>query len=317
MRALRLFAIILLLALPAFAGEDGVIGSLTVDPSDPETVYAGTPRGLFKTTDGGETWTLISPAAQADVLAIADDAIYARFLARGLVRSTDGGETWSEVPGLPLGISDVAADPRNPDRIWAATGSKIWLSSDGGATWQARRKPVNRRPQPLTDLEVDPAGPWVYVLTTNGFFRSADLGNTWQLGQGITHVSPYLWQVVADPLNPSVLYLSTTQDLFRSLDRGATWKRVGAKTIAGGFVRDLVASEGRVYISILRKGIYFSSDRGTTWTRGAQGPNDPVALAAAPGVIYVSSEGRGHSGGLYRSFDRGVTWERPANDGLP
>jgi photosystem II stability/assembly factor-like uncharacterized protein len=296
--------------------SEGTIGNLVADPSNPETVYAGTSAGIYKTTDGGDTWVLISPAGvEAWVLAIVGDTLYARFPGRGPARSSDEGQTWSSIPGLPPGISEVAADPRFPNRIWAASGSKLFLSTDGGATWHGRKRPVNKRRQPLTDLDVDPAGPWVYVLNTNGFFRSTDSGKTWQLGQGIRGVS-LLWQAAVDPTNPSVLFLSTTTALFRSLDRGAKWTRVGAGAI-DGYIRDIAARDGRVYISLFEEGIFYSSNQGATWTQAVQGPEEPGPLAVAPGVTYVAGLEDGQPFGLYRSFDQGATWERTANEGLP
>lgn len=320
------FGLLCFLALPGSAGVaiwtslgpvGGAIGALTADPSDPDTVYAGTYGGLFKTTDGGDTWWRISPpTGPAYVLAIVGDTIYGSFWNCGLVRSTDGGQTWSTVPGLPPGIKEVAGDPRSPHRIWATNGLKLFSSIDGGATWHARKKPVNKSSQPLTDLAIDPAGPWIYLLSTNGFFRSGDLGKTWQLGEGIQRGS-YLWQLAIDSADPAVLYLSTATELFRSLDRGAHWARIAAETIGGdGYILDVAALGDRVYISLPRKGIFYSSDKGSTWTRADHGPAEPLALAAASGVVYASSEGNGHPGGLFRSIDRGDSWERTTNDGL-
>lgn len=319
------FVVLSLLAGPASAEagvwsslgpEGGIIGSLAADPFASDTVYAGTDGGLFKTIDGGQTWRLVSPpTGWAYVLAFVGETIYASFWNRGLVRSSDGGSTWSSVPGLPPAIIDVAGDPHSPNRIWATNGLKLYVSTDGGATWSGRRKPVNKRPQPLTDLAIDPAGSWVYLLATNGFFRSGDSGKTWQLGEGI-HGKSYLWQLAIDSENPAVLYLSTTSELFRSEDRGSHWVGIAAETIGDGFIRDVAVLAGSVYISIPRQGIFSSSDGGATWTRAAQGPAEPVALAAASEVLYASSEGNGLPGGLFRSFDRGESWERTANKGL-
>jgi photosystem II stability/assembly factor-like uncharacterized protein len=327
-RLSRTSAVVLLLlalALPAVAGvgvwtplgpDGGSIWNLVADPSAPGVLYAGTGGGVFKTTDGAQTWTSLRRELDgAFVLAVFDDTIYAYLGNRGQFKSPDGGQTWTAAVDLPSNVFALVADPRNPNRRWAA-GRAVYLSNDGGATWQTLPKPKSRRPLSLTAFTVDPAGPWIYVNTTRGFFRSADLGKTWQTGEGFRGGrGRTLWQITVDAGNPSILYASTTQDLFRSQDRGAHWTRVLTVSIED-FLVDVLAPGDRVYLAIFGDGIAYSSDHGTTWTRAARGPADPAALAAAPGVVYTGTAGRGRPGGVLRTADRGVTWVRPANEGL-
>lgn len=311
--------LILTFSLPASAGvgvwtplgpDGGSVYSLAVDPADPEIVYAGTALGLFKTTDGGQAWSLIrSERGGASVFALVGDTLYVHFLSTGLLQSNDGGLTWTAASNLPRGVFALAADPRAPNRLWAA-GRTVHLSDDGGATWQSRSKPrgIGKRPQALTALAVDPAGPWIYVTLVNGFFRSADLGKTWQRGEGISG-RRRVGQLAVDAANPSVLYAATDTEVFRSLDRGAHWQRIGAATLKGS-IQDVLGVGDRVYVAVFGAGIFYSSDQGATWTRGAQSPADPEGLAAGPGVVYAATHAIGEPGGPYRSLDRGVTWER-------
>jgi photosystem II stability/assembly factor-like uncharacterized protein len=325
-RLLRTQAVLLAflaLALPAAAGvgiwtplgpDGGSIWNLVAAPSAPGVLYAGTGGGVFKTADGAQTWTLLRRELDgAFVLAVFDDAIYAYLGYRGVFKSPDGGQTWAAATDLPGGVFTLIADPRNPNRRWAS-GRAVHLSNDGGTTWQTLPKPKSKRPLSLTAFAVDPAGPWIYVATTRGFFRSADLGKTWQLGEGIRGGGA-LSQLAVDAGNPSILYASMSRDLLRSLDRGAHWKRVLTVPI-GDFIADVLAPGDRVYLAVHGAGISYSSDHGNTWTRAAQGPIDLAALAAAPGVVYAGTYGHGRPGGVFRSSDRGVTWARPANKGL-
>ncbi|MDE2357685.1 MAG: hypothetical protein KGL69_13125 [Alphaproteobacteria bacterium] len=160
-------------------GGAASIGALAVAPSDPDTLYVGTgqpePRydvtageGVYKSTDGGKTWTSIGLAAtkyigriwvdprHADTLLVgAQGHFFGPSPARGVFRSTDGGKTWTQTLKIDdwTGVEDIASDPQNPDLIFAAAwqvrqypwqsyftpaegpGSAIYVSRDGGVTW--------------------------------------------------------------------------------------------------------------------------------------------------------------------------------------
>jgi hypothetical protein len=260
------------LQLPGLA-----INSLAVSPVDPNTVYAGTGSvssfstfstnpgiGLARSTDGGATWQLLA----ADTLArqnirsvvpttlgggsvvlvatqLAADPQF-KLLSRdggGVYRSTDGGAHFTRISGaagtgLPdQAVSDLVADPSNPNRFYAAvpvpvsgapTGQEgVYRSEDGGLSWT----PVNTGLAGLgTSLRVllavhnSPGNDVLYadVIGTNGHlqgvFRTADLGGTWASmglpsidlydnGQGGTHGA-----VVADPHDPNVVFVSGDGD---------------------------------------------------------------------------------------------------------
>ncbi len=156
------------------------IGDLAVDWRDPEgdgptlwvgtgeanssrSSYAGT--GVYRSTDGGATWTHLGLAETQHIGRIAlhpDDAatawvaatghLYSPNPERGVYRTTDGGRTWERTLSVDddTGAIDLVVDPTNPDRLWATTwtrsrrawdfreggpGSAIWGSEDGGRTW--------------------------------------------------------------------------------------------------------------------------------------------------------------------------------------
>jgi photosystem II stability/assembly factor-like uncharacterized protein len=119
------------------------INTLVVDPTNPDTVYAGTTNGLFKTTDQGEHWiqightlpdqfisSLVVHPKQPGVVYIGGRA--------GVYRSKDGGQTWEAMnKGLAtLNIRTLVISPQDPQLLYAGTnGSGLYRSTDGGATW--------------------------------------------------------------------------------------------------------------------------------------------------------------------------------------
>lgn len=291
--------------------DGGGAYSVAADPADPEVVYAGTALGVFKSIDGGESWSLIrSEPGGANVFALVGGTLYVRPLSTAqLLKSTDGGQTWSAATNLPPLVRGLVADPRVANRVWAI-GRDVYRSDDGGATWTSIAKPKSpgKRERGLSSLAVDPAGPWIYVTLANAFFRSADLGKTWQLGGGIQTKDAVGWLAV-DTAQPSVLYAATVYQVFRSVDRGLHWQQVGVGRLKHP-VFGLLTAGGRVYVSRYGSGILHSSDQGATWTRGAGAPADAAGLAAVPGVIYAGTFADGQPGGPYRSRDGGATWER-------
>jgi photosystem II stability/assembly factor-like uncharacterized protein len=142
------------------------IHALAVDPSAPDTVFAGadsqtksgevsapgdTPApkfggsgGLYKSTDGGKTWRAIDTGMPSlDVLDLALDPatpaiLYAGTL-QGLLKSIDSGDTWNTVMLVAdsISITALAIDPNTPATLYAGTPSGAFKSTNSGKTWSA------------------------------------------------------------------------------------------------------------------------------------------------------------------------------------
>jgi hypothetical protein len=260
------------LQLPGLA-----INSLAVSPVNPNTIYAGTGSvssfstfatnpgiGLAQSTDGGSTWQLLASdtLARQNIRSVVPTTLGGggvvlvatqlaadpqfKLLSRdggGVYRSTDGGAHFTRISGgagtgLPdQAVSDLVADPSNPNRFYAAvpvpvsgaaTGHEgVYRSEDGGLTWA----PVNIGLAGLgTSLRIllavhnSPGNDVLYadVIGTNGHlqgvFRTGDLGGTWasmglpsidlyENAQGGTHGA-----IVADPHDPNVVFVSGDGD---------------------------------------------------------------------------------------------------------
>ena len=159
------------------------VHGFAVDPRDPDTLYAAIAgQGLYRSRDGGRTFSLLSRGVGGNVMALAispDGRILAGDMRQGLLESRDGN-SWKQT--LRAQLMGLAINPANPKRV-LATGAGIALSTDGGRSWRS-----------VLDL-ADGAGPVAWSASNPalayavGFdrllYRSRDGGESWQpVGKG-------------------------------------------------------------------------------------------------------------------------------------
>ena len=244
--------------------------ALIVDPHDPNIVIAGansigvyvfyrptplsaftTPRGVFKSTDGGKTWkqTLKNDetAGVFDLTVDPDDprVLYASLYAPGsgssapgaggkhanslIYKSTDQGSTWSLLveKGLPedgrgrLGIS--VAPATHGQRLYAVMEQGFYRSDDAGATWtQSTHDPRILGNEYFSRIFVDTKNPDILYVAQTSLYRSLDGGHTFAAYVGAPSGDDFhvLW---IDPNNPSRLLLGVDQGAVLSVDAGKTW----------------------------------------------------------------------------------------------
>ncbi len=119
------------------------VSSLAVDPRQPDTVYAGTNKGLFKSTNMGESWTRIGQSMTDQYISCividpTNGAILYAGGRAGIQKTVDGGQTWQVVnDGLETtNIRTIVMSPLDPRTLFAGTnGSGLYRSRDGGSTW--------------------------------------------------------------------------------------------------------------------------------------------------------------------------------------
>ncbi len=236
------------------------IARIVVDPRDSNVVYVAAPgplwkgggeRGLYKTTDGGKSWSaslirvgdytgcsdVIMDPRNPDILLAATHQRQRRYFGMihggpesALYRSIDAGKTWTQVRGgFPtgdLGRIGLNQAPANPSIIYAQVEGPegrggTYRSTDNGVNWE-KRGSYDEQGQYYSKVQVDPANSdRIYIMNMN-IMVSDDGGRTvTALGTRNKHVDNHdIW---VDPKNNNHYLVGCDGGLYESYDRAATW----------------------------------------------------------------------------------------------
>ncbi len=297
------------------------IGSVTIDPNDPHTIWVGTGEnvggrhvgygdGVYKSTDGGKTWDnmglensehiskiVVHPENSDIIWVAAQGPLWDKGGQRGLYKSTDGGQTWNKKLGDDqwTGVTDIELDPRNPDLMYAAT-------------WQRHR----------TVAAYMGGGP------ESGIHKSTDGGETWQELTTDLPINKNMGKIGMDisPQKPDIIYAAielhrTKGGVYMSKNQGASWEKM-SDAVSGGtgphYYQELYASPhyfGKLYL--MSNYSQVSDDHGKNFeTINLEHKHvDDHAMAFKkddPEYMIIGSDG-----GLYESNDLGENWNMVRN----
>jgi len=289
------------------------IGAVAVAPSNPDVVWVGTGEpqnmrssswgnGVYKSTDGGRTWSapmlaktqhigriVIDPRDPNVVYIAAVGPLWAAGGERGLYKTTDGGRTWTNTKEISqfTGFTEVVMDPLNPDVLYAAsyqrerraysflpagTETAIWKTTDGAKSWTKLTNGLPTGELGRIGLSVCQSRPnTLYAVihargATGGTFRSDDAGATWRQTNNVNSTAWFYGQIRCDPSDPDhVVRLAPSSQ--------QSW------------------DGGRTYVGFATAGTH--ADHHALWIN----PQAPEQMIL------------GTDGGLYLSWDRGLTWD--------
>jgi photosystem II stability/assembly factor-like uncharacterized protein len=300
------------------------VGALALDPQNPDIIFLGTGEANFAASS---------------------------YYGAGLFKSTDGGNTWTRAGQLPTRtcISRIVFEPGNSQTVYVATSfarttsakpitsteSGIFKSADGGATWKKLLDGV------ATDLIINPFSPANLMAAlgdpagsdANGIYRSSNAGATWQLIGNLPAGRDTGRIELAQSLSsPNIIFASLSHvgtgglmGLFKSLDGGNNWARVddapdycGRQCFFNNFIAIHPTNPSIVFLGGVP--LYRSTDGGRTYANvsspqqfgpGLHADNHAMAFDPRdPKKIYVANDG-----GISRSPDMGNSWT-PLNNGL-
>lgn len=334
-------------------GPEG--GYLTGLAQNPETgdLFASTysnPSQIFKSTNGGDSWTLLASVPngvehleidpnQPGVLYAAPSYLgYGAGV--GMYKSTNGGVTWSHLTFELTGdigyyANHLVVDRTTPNKLaiagylyeWTGTTTRYCSyfaqSLNGGDNWTITRlDKLTTNEFYAMCLETDPSDSRIkyiggYEVTSSAYvgrvFRTMNDGGTWTDITGST-LSGYVYDILVDRSSPSQVYAVTYSGVFRSADRGTTWLRN-----TGSAWGDRIAADPRNPSTMFAygSGVFCNrtTDGGVTWASVASGLsggeiNQVIVDRSTSSTILAVTRS-----GFFRSTNGGTSWSA-SNKGM-
>jgi photosystem II stability/assembly factor-like uncharacterized protein len=301
------------------------IGAVAIDPRNPKIVWVGTGEGwtrnsvsigdgVYKSTDGGDTWTnmglrnseriakiLVDPNSDDTVYVCVPGKLWSDSDERGLYKTSDGGKNWTRIlagANLSTGCSMVSMDRHNPRTIYAgmwdfrrkgwtfrsggdgpnaASGSGLFKSTDGGATWTSLDEKsaagLPSKPWGRIAVTVAPSkSTTVYAfveaeIPKDGLYRSDDGGKTWKhldRSQNMIWRPFYYANLIVDPKDENKIY-KPDGSLIASSDGGESFSNISGG--AHGDFHDVWINPNNTDNLITGDdgGLWFSYDGGNRW----------------------------------------------------
>lgn len=303
---------------PIFDGEGSYsIGCVTLDPSNPKTVWVGTGEnnnqrsvaygdGVYKSEDGGSSWKnmglsksehiadiIVHPTNSNIIYVGAYGPVWSEGGERGVYKSIDGGKTWTNVKSVSAytGCNDLIMDPRDPNVLYAAFHQrmrKVFTYIGGG-------------PESAVFKTTDGGATWSKV---EGGLPKGDLG---RIGIAISKVNPDVLYAVVEAKEKS-------GGIYRSEDKGISWTKKSGTYTSGNYYNEIECDPHDVNKIYITDTYYKVSYDGGVTVKNLGENNKHIDNHA----IWVDPTNGNHmivgcDGGIYETYDHAKTWDFKSN----
>ncbi|MDP4220117.1 MAG: T9SS type A sorting domain-containing protein [Bacteroidota bacterium] len=277
---------------------------ITATATFESTIYVGSYRNAYRSSDGGDSWTNISQALVGKVTGFAKigGVVYCSANSEGttggeIYSSNDEGNHWTHLWGDPgtVGINTIIAFENS--LIAASSGHGVLISYDSGLSWKEVNDGLrNKNIYTINDLDST-----LFAATLEGGFASTDKGMTWlDINNGLLSTQAFSLANIDNTLFAATGVISTSRDL------GLTWATTTQIDQTGTGVNQIIAFDKSIFVSNREGKTFRSTDNGENWTLFAVGGAGVyLSLFDLQGKSLIAE-----AGDLFSTTDLGNTWEK-------
>jgi uncharacterized protein (TIGR03437 family) len=312
---------------------------VVLHPTDPQTLFIARDSGIWRTSDGGNTWAKLLSSNSGSINDVAVDAnnpllVFATLAdpagaqTNGVYRSLDGGSTWNLIQALPfgggVGRMTLAKTPANSQVVCVLvanindTLNGLYRSDDSGATWRSLAVPPSLFYTGVSNntggynqlLAMDPSSSSLIYAGGSSLYGSSDGGQTWASlsvdGQGQPTIHPAMFSMAFQAGSSGSVYVGTEGGIYRSLDSGQTWFNLN-NSLPIALINAVAITPGGSQIVAGGESIGAISLTGqfSSWNQMLGGYVGSVFLdSGSSSTIYAGQV----QTSLYRSTDSGSDW---------